>query len=75
MRSSLARKADAPEPRPRAQTPAGDAVPGRSRLATSLTLVAMSLGYGVVQLDVTIVNTALSSIGSSLGGSAANAIV
>jgi DHA2 family methylenomycin A resistance protein-like MFS transporter len=28
----------------------------------------MSLGYGVVQLDVTIVNTALSSIGSSLGG-------
>jgi MFS transporter, DHA2 family, methylenomycin A resistance protein len=40
----------------------------RSRLATSLTLAAMSLGYGVVQLDVTIVNTALSSIGSSLGG-------
>jgi MFS transporter, DHA2 family, methylenomycin A resistance protein len=28
----------------------------------------MSLGYGVVQLDVTIVNTALSSIGASLGG-------
>jgi DHA2 family methylenomycin A resistance protein-like MFS transporter len=25
-----------------------------SRLATSLTLAAMSLGYGVVQLDVTI---------------------
>jgi DHA2 family methylenomycin A resistance protein-like MFS transporter len=40
----------------------------RSRLATSLTLAAMSLGYGVVQLDVTIVNTALNSIGSSLGG-------
>jgi DHA2 family methylenomycin A resistance protein-like MFS transporter len=36
--------------------------------ATSLTLAAMSLGYGVVQLDVTIVNTALNSIGSSLGG-------
>jgi hypothetical protein len=33
-----------------------------------LTLAAMSLGYGVVQLDVTIVNSALSSIGSSLGG-------
>jgi DHA2 family methylenomycin A resistance protein-like MFS transporter len=30
----------------------------RSRLATSLTLAAMSLSYGVVQLDVTIVNTA-----------------
>jgi DHA2 family methylenomycin A resistance protein-like MFS transporter len=28
----------------------------------------MSLGYGVVQLDVTIVNTALDSIGASLGG-------
>jgi MFS transporter, DHA2 family, methylenomycin A resistance protein len=28
----------------------------------------MSLGYGVVQLDVTIVNTALGSIGSALGG-------
>jgi MFS transporter, DHA2 family, methylenomycin A resistance protein len=37
-------------------------------LSTSLTLAAMSLGYGVVQLDVTIVNTALGSIGSSLGG-------
>jgi MFS transporter, DHA2 family, methylenomycin A resistance protein len=40
----------------------------RSRLATSLTLAAMSLGYGVVQLDVTIVNTALNSIGVALGG-------
>ncbi len=28
----------------------------------------MSLGYGVVQLDVTIVNTALNAIGASLGG-------
>src|SRR5271156_3507639 len=45
-----------------------DAKPSRSRLAASLTLAAMSLGYGVVQLDVTIVNTALSSIGASLGG-------
>jgi DHA2 family methylenomycin A resistance protein-like MFS transporter len=41
------------------------------RLASSLTLAAMSLGYGVVQLDVTIVNTALSSIGNSLGGGVA----
>jgi len=39
-----------------------------STRAKRLTLAAMSLGYGVVQLDVTIVNTALSSIGSSLGG-------
>src|SRR6201991_5328328 len=45
-----------------------DAKPVPSRLAPSLTLAAMSLGYGVVQLDVTIVNTALSSIGNSLGG-------
>src|SRR5215472_2470210 len=40
----------------------------RSRFSSSLTLAAMSLGYGVVQLDITIVNTALSSIGTSLGG-------
>jgi len=40
----------------------------RPRLAQALTLAAMSLGYGVVQLDVTIVNTALSAIGNSLGG-------
>jgi MFS transporter, DHA2 family, methylenomycin A resistance protein len=32
----------------------------------SLTLAAMSLGFGVVQLDVTIVNTALTTIGSGL---------
>jgi hypothetical protein len=37
-------------------------------LAKSLTLAAMSLGYGIVQLDVTIVNTALNNIGDSLGG-------
>jgi|SRR5581483_711564 len=42
-----------------------------SRLSASLTLAAMSLGYGVVQLDVTIVNTALASIGNSLGGGVA----
>jgi MFS transporter, DHA2 family, methylenomycin A resistance protein len=34
----------------------------------ALTLTAMSLGFGVVQLDVTIVNTALNSIGTSLRG-------
>src|SRR5580704_647064 len=42
-----------------------------SRLAKPLTLAAMSLGYGVVQLDVTIVNTALGSIGGALGGGTA----
>jgi DHA2 family methylenomycin A resistance protein-like MFS transporter len=36
--------------------------------ASSLTLAAMSLGYGVVQLDVTIVNTALNAISRGLGG-------
>src|ERR1700722_8430774 len=45
-----------------------DEKPVPSGLSTVLTLAAMSLGYGVVQLDVTIVNTALSSIGTSLGG-------
>src|SRR6516164_1226263 len=39
-----------------------------TRLAKLFTLAAMSIGYGVVQLDVTIVNTALNSIGTSLGG-------
>ncbi|PDT86672.1 MFS transporter [Bradyrhizobium sp. Y36] len=42
-----------------------------SRLATTLTLAAMSLGYGVVQLDVTIVNTALDAMGKTLGGGVA----
>src|SRR5262245_3068943 len=40
----------------------------KSRLAALLTLAAMSLGYGVVQLDVTSVNTALHVTGRSLGG-------
>src|ERR1700761_1912451 len=35
--------------------------------AKSFTLVATSLGFALVQLDVTIVNTALSSIGATLG--------
>src|SRR5215468_8176559 len=48
--------------------PVPQAAPAPSRLAAALTLAAMSLGYGVVQLDVTIVNTALNSIGTSLGG-------
>jgi MFS transporter, DHA2 family, methylenomycin A resistance protein len=39
-----------------------------SGVSKALTLAAMSLGFGVVQLDVTIVNTALNSIGASLGG-------
>ncbi|MDR3488373.1 MAG: MFS transporter [Bradyrhizobium sp.] len=45
--------------------------PASTGHSTSLTLAAMSLGYGVVQLDVTIVNTALNSIGTSLGGGVA----
>ncbi|HUI95001.1 MAG TPA: MFS transporter [Xanthobacteraceae bacterium] len=53
--------------RSRATRPA-PASPARSAREKSLTLAAMSLGYGVVQLDVTIVNTALNSIGTSLGG-------
>ncbi|VIO77327.1 MFS transporter [Bradyrhizobium ivorense] len=51
------------------QSAAFRAAPGG--LATTLTLAAMSLGYGVVQLDVTIVNTALDAIGGSLGGGVA----
>src|SRR5436305_10602647 len=40
-----------------------------SHVAKALALTATSLGLGVVQLDITIVNTALSSISASLGGS------
>jgi DHA2 family methylenomycin A resistance protein-like MFS transporter len=43
----------------------------RSPRAKTLTLAAMSLGYVVVQLDVTIVNVAINAIGSSFGGSVA----
>ncbi|MGX4770733.1 MFS transporter [Bradyrhizobium guangdongense] len=50
--------------------PNGWSAPG-ARTATSLTLAAMSLGYGVVQLDVTIVNTALEAMGRTLGGGVA----
>ena len=39
-----------------------------SGLSKPLTLTAMSLGWGLVQLDVSIVNTALESIGTALGG-------
>src|ERR1700761_9450136 len=53
------------------QSKRSDAKPVPSQLAASLTLAAISLGYGVVQLDVTIVNTALDSIGRSLGGGVA----
>jgi MFS transporter, DHA2 family, methylenomycin A resistance protein len=45
--------------------------PNQSRLAKWLTLAGMSLGYGVVQLDVTIVNVAIASIGQSIGGGVA----
>ncbi|MDG4883978.1 MFS transporter [Mesorhizobium sp. WSM4884] len=40
-------------------------------LRKHLTLAAMSLGYGVVQLDITIVNVAIDSIGRSFGGGVA----
>ncbi|MCP3418772.1 MFS transporter [Bradyrhizobium brasilense] len=48
-----------------------DSTLSRSPLAAALALAATSLGLGVVQLDITIVNTALSSISTSLGGSVA----
>src|SRR5882724_3187861 len=49
-----------------AHKPATGHVP--AGFAAALTLAGMSLGYGVVQLDVTIVNTAVNAIGTSLGG-------
>jgi DHA2 family methylenomycin A resistance protein-like MFS transporter len=55
----------------RSEQAGSDNTSSRSHLAEALALAAMSLGLGVVQLDITIVNTALSSIGTSLGGSVA----
>ena len=49
----------------------GSASVSSARIAGPLTLAAMSLGYAVVQLDVTIVNTALASISTALGGGVA----
>ena len=57
----------------RAKSPAEERPENRRARGWSaqLMLFAMSLGYGVVQLDVTIVNTALDRIGASLGGGVA----
>src|SRR5450755_1844691 len=44
----------------------GQSDTGRS--ARRWTLVAMSLGFAVVQLDISVVNVAIKSIGSALGG-------
>src|ERR1700684_3702166 len=41
-------------------------MPAITRMSKPLTLAAMSLGFVVVQLDVTIVNVALPRIGSAL---------
>src|SRR3954451_3215712 len=41
------------------------------RQGTRLTLVAMSLGFAVVQLDVSVVNVAIRPIGDALGGGVA----
>jgi DHA2 family methylenomycin A resistance protein-like MFS transporter len=49
----------------------GSSVAGNAVRSNWLTLAAMSLGYGVVQLDVTIVNVAANSIGQSVGGGVA----
>jgi MFS transporter, DHA2 family, methylenomycin A resistance protein len=40
----------------------------QQRMTSPWTLVAMSLGFGVVQLDVSVVNVAIRPIGEALGG-------
>ncbi|HEY2770653.1 MAG TPA: MFS transporter [Solirubrobacteraceae bacterium] len=42
--------------------------PARERRARTWTLVATSLGFSVVQLDVSVVNVAIKPIGAALGG-------
>jgi MFS transporter, DHA2 family, methylenomycin A resistance protein len=49
-------------------TPTPDRAGERRASARRWTLVAMSLGFAVVQLDVSVVNVAIKSIGSALGG-------
>ena len=49
-------------------TPTHDRSGERSASARRWTLVAMSLGFAVVQLDISVVNVAIKSIGSALGG-------
>ncbi|WP_029583429.1 MFS transporter [Bradyrhizobium sp. URHD0069] len=68
MRSTSLKFQSRPDPRAASRS---KRISARLNLSTSLTLAAMSLGYSVVQLDVTIVNTALNSIGTSLGGGVA----
>src|SRR5581483_4727168 len=46
----------------------GDMAQETQRSRTPWALVALSLGFGVVQLDVTVVNVAVNRIGSSIGG-------
>src|SRR5450755_3707304 len=53
-------------PEPAAARPPTDAA--TERRARRWTLIAMSLGYAVVQLDVSVVNVAIKSIGTGLGG-------
>jgi hypothetical protein len=66
------------EPRRRKDSPIApgseraSAIARGARYAKALTLAAMTLGYVVVQLDVTIVNVAINSIGADFGGSVAN---
>lgn len=52
-------------------SPAGPAAPPGGSPHRGLVLAAASLGFGVVQLDVSIVNVAVKSIGASLGGGVA----
>jgi DHA2 family methylenomycin A resistance protein-like MFS transporter len=65
------------EPRRRKDSPIApgseraSAIARGARYAKALTLAAMTLGYVVVQLDVTIVNVAINSIGADFGGSVA----
>jgi MFS family permease len=53
----------------RAVQPASHAVPPGRELRTGLALVAVCLGFFVIQLDVTIVNVALPTIQRDIGGS------
>src|SRR5436190_4916449 len=57
-----------PPPAVETAAKAGDRSQATGPLARRMTLIATSLGFAVVQLDVSVVNVAVKSIGAELGG-------
>src|SRR5204863_8740127 len=57
-----------PPPAVETAVKAGNRSQATGALARRMTLIATSLGFAVMQLDVSVVNVAVKSIGADLGG-------